>query len=156
MNSKSCIILLFLLLLSTVAVASEFAADEGTIVSKREVVDDDLYLFGNFCEVYGKVTGDLTCFCYRITNEGEIEKSANMFANIIECDGHIGNSARIFGKYIDIFGNIKKNLLAFGREITLGKKVTIGKDINCYGEVVTIDGTVKGNAHISAGSVVIS
>ncbi|MFH2035633.1 MAG: polymer-forming cytoskeletal protein [Candidatus Zixiibacteriota bacterium] len=156
MKAKLFLILIAVLLISPAINASVFITDDGTIVSRGEIIDDDLYIFGNYYTTYGTITGDLTGFCYRFTNEGQIDGNANLGANFIELDGTIGQSARLFGQYVDIYGTIQKNVIIFGQEITLDNDAQIGRNLDAFGEVIALSGTINGDVNITAGSVEIS
>lgn len=150
------IIFTVLILVSGSLRASEFISGEGNVVPKGRIIEDDLYLTGNYSEVYGEITGDLTAFCYDIESEGEIGGSCLLMGWNIVLGGVIQNSARLIGNNIDIMADVGGNILALGGEINIDRDAIIEKDLTCYGDIVNIDGTVKGNILIKGGSVFIS
>lgn len=145
-----------LILLAGSLSASEFISGEGNVVPKGKIIDDDLYLTGNYSEVYGEITGDLTAFCFDIESEAEIGGSCLLIGWNIGLGGVIQNSARLVGNNIDIMSDIGGNILAFGEEINIDRDAIIEKDLTCYGDIVNIEGTVKGDIIVKGGSVFIS
>ncbi|UCD94380.1 MAG: hypothetical protein JSU69_11560 [Candidatus Zixiibacteriota bacterium] len=153
---KVSVTFLLLLLLPSLAVASRFISRDGTVVSRSEVVNDDLYVFGDFVEFYGQIDGDLTAFCFDVEEDGEILGNVNLFAYKIDVGGMIDNSARLFGNNIIVRGEISRNLLAFGREIEATKQAVIERDLTCVGDVIRIKGRIKGDVCATGSMVFIS
>lgn len=87
---------------------------------------------------------------------GETGGNVNLFGYRMDLLGKVEKTARLFGNTINISGETDGNLLAFGNEIYAGEKSVIGRDLNCFGQRITIDGIVKGNAKIKGANVIIS
>lgn len=153
---KQIIWLLFLFLLPGIISATKFMAKDGMIVSRSDIVEDDLYLFGNYAEVYGKVDGDIAAFCYDIKIEGDIVGNVDVFAYNVDLAGDIGKTCHLFGYKVDVSGHIGRNFFAFGRTIDIDNDAIIERDIFCTGEKIFVDGTVKGRAKIAGDIVTIS
>lgn len=151
-----CIIILICGFAPELLLASEFLGGDDLSISRDEIIDDDLYLFGNYAEVRGTVKGDLSAFCYDFSSNGTVEGNVNLFAYNIDYIGKIGRSARLFGYKIRLNGPVQGNLLAFGREIRLGAKSYIGRDFTFSGENVKIDGIIVGNVDGNSSKTVIS
>ena len=149
MKLRFTLILILILCLTTSVFSSVFIGEDGTIVSRKDILDDDLYFAGEFSNTYGKVTGDVTGFCYHYTNEGEIDGSVSLFAREIELGGSIGQSARMCGQYVDVFGTIQKNLVICGQEITLDNDAFVGKNFDAFGDVIIVSGTINGDINLS-------
>jgi hypothetical protein len=150
------LVIMLLLLTAFTSSASEFISGSDKIISKNEIISDDVYFYGDYCDSYGTITGDLIAFCYNITSEGETNGSANLFGRFVSLGGKTGNSARLFGQYIDIYGNIDGSLLAFGQEINMEKNVTVARSAHCYADVIVIEGDIGEDTELSGGSVLIS
>jgi len=135
---------------------SQFISKKTVTISKMDQIDDDVYIFANYGKVNGMVNGDLTAFCYDINSVGEITGNANLFGYRVDLHGQVERSARLFGNIINCSGDIAGNMLVCGNEISLGEKGIIGRDMNCYGAKITIDGTVKGNLKVAGDRIVIS
>jgi len=137
-------------------VASEFIDGDDISISRDEVIDDDLYMFGNYSEVRGTVKGDLSAFCYDLSSNGTVEGNANIFAYNIDYIGKIDRSARLFAYKIRLNSPVKGNMLAFAQDIRLGSKTYIAKDLTYAGENVKIDGIIIGNVNGESEKTVIS
>jgi cytoskeletal protein CcmA (bactofilin family) len=153
---KLVLLLLPVFLTPAVLTGSEFLTQDGAILSGSETIDDDLYVFGNYAEIYGNVKGDLTAFCYDIETGGKISGNANILAFNVEMEGDVGNSVRVLANNLSITGTIGRNILGFGRKINVNRRALVLKDITCAGDDVRINGTVVGNVDISGGIVTIS
>ncbi len=136
--------------------ASEFLGGDDISLSRDERIKDDLYIFGNYSEIRGTVEGDLTAFCYDLSSNGNVDGSANIFAYNIDYIGKINRSARLFAYKIRLNGPVAGNLLAFGKDIRLGSKSYIGRDLTYSGENIKIDGIVIGNVDGTSAKTVIS
>ena len=136
--------------------ASEFQSDENVYISRSEVIEDDLYVFGNMAEIYGKIDGDLSAFCFSIESNSEVFGNANLFSYKSDVGGVIEKSARIFGYDVYINSNIGRNLLVLGNGVTIGQESHIGRDLTCIGDRIEIDGIVDGNLDIRGRMVEIS
>ncbi|MEW5922648.1 MAG: hypothetical protein AB1746_01530 [Candidatus Zixiibacteriota bacterium] len=156
--SKRLVITLFLMLVLgyNSASASIFMSKESNVVSSLDSLDDDLYIFGNYGEVYGIVGGDLSTFCFNHEADGIIGGNANIFAYKVRQAGNVNQSARIFGYEIYIDAVIGRNLLVLGNDVEFGDDAEVGKDLNCTGDVVNIKGDIKGNANINGRVVYIT
>ncbi|MCP4703264.1 MAG: polymer-forming cytoskeletal protein [candidate division Zixibacteria bacterium] len=136
--------------------ATEILNGDDISISRDEVIDDDLYMFGNYSEVRGTITGDLTAFCYDLSANGNIEGNANIFAYNIDFIGKIDRTARLFAYKIRLNGPVKGNLMAFANDMKLGSKTYISKDFTYFGENIKIDGTILGNVNGESEKTVIS
>lgn len=157
MRKKLTTLLILLLALGwTSAYASVFMSKESNVVSSLDSLDDDLYIFANYGEVYGIVDGDLSAFCFNYEADGIITGNANIFAYTVRQAGDVKMSARIFGYDIYIDAVIGRNLLVFGNDIEISPDASVGKDLNCGGDIINIKGNIKGNADIKARVVYIT
>jgi cytoskeletal protein CcmA (bactofilin family) len=156
MYFKFGLIVMLVTLLALSAGAVEFISDDGTILSRTEVLEDDLYLFGNYTAIYGNIDGDLAAFCYDIKAEGNISGNADIFAYQADIGGRVENSVRAFGYNLIIASAVERNVIAVAKEIEIEKGAHIGRDLVCVGDQVSIDGTVLGNLTVYAEVVSIS
>jgi len=156
MNIRVGLIFLLVTLLMVSTDAAEFISDDGTILSRSEVLEDDLYLYGDFTEIYGNIDGDLAAFCYDIKTDGEISGNADVFAYRADIGGRVEKSIRVFGYDVLISSAVERNIIAIGKEIEIETSAHIGRDLICTGEQVFVDGTVLGNLTIYAEVVSIS
>ena len=136
--------------------ASEFLAKKAITIAKSDTINDDTYIFASYGKINGTVNGDLAAFCYDVNSVGDIQGNANMFGYRVDLHGRVERSARLFGNYVNSNGDIGSNMLILGNEISVGDKAIIGRDLNCYGAKITVDGTIRRNLKISGDRIVIS
>nr|MBN2276662.1 polymer-forming cytoskeletal protein [candidate division Zixibacteria bacterium] len=156
---RACSIFLFLILfvgLPSLTLASRFLSSSGNLVSKNEMIDDDAYSVGDFVEIYGVVNGDLSAFCYEIDTDGEINGNVNVFAYRSYIGGKTERTVRLFAYEGEILGQAGSNVVAFCKDLIIGDKAVIMRDLNFAGENIRIDGNIKGNVDINADAVRIS
>jgi len=157
MRIKITLFLVLFLALGCVPLsASVFQTGDSNILSRRDSLDDDLYVFGNFGEVYGVVEGDLTAFCYEHDADGIILGSANIFGYGVRLGGEVRQSARLIGYNIYTGATIGRNLVILGKTIDIKRDAVIQKDLDCGGDIIHMDGTVHGDADIGGRIVYIS
>jgi len=150
------VFVILILIHPAISNASQFIKRDGNIISRTELIDDDVYFFGNFIEVYGIIEGDLSGFCYNFETSGEVNGNANVFAYQAYVNGKITKSVRIFAYKGEILGNVGANVVALGNELLIGSKAVIARDLTFGGEIINIDGNIKGDIDIGANVVKIS
>jgi cytoskeletal protein CcmA (bactofilin family) len=135
---------------------SQFLQQKTVSITKTEQIDDDVYIFANYCKMNGIINGDFSAFCYDINTIGDIAGNANLIAYRVDLYGKVAKSARMFGNLVNCNGEITGNMLLLGNEISVGEKAIVGRDLNCTGSKISIDGIVKGNLKASGARVIIS
>lgn len=144
------------LLIGHAAVASTFNKSTNYTVTNLETVDDDLYVWANNFRMQGLVNGDLACFSYKATTQGEITQSANMFGREINHSGRVGGAYRALGQIINVTGYVGRSAILLGSDITVGSGAVIERDLTLFGSDVTVEGAVKGNLKAEANRIEIS
>ncbi|NMC28700.1 MAG: hypothetical protein GYA45_01350 [Pelolinea sp.] len=123
-------IILVVSLIALLPVSAVHAADfshDGT-VEAAEVIDDDVFLSADQCEMNGTINGNLVAACQHITINGSVSGDAFLFAETVT----VGESATVEG-----------NLFAFGADVELDGKVS--------GSVASAAESVLLNSHASVG-----
>lgn len=166
--------LMFLMTLLLVVTGSAFAATvttgDAVTISVQEVVDDDVYLFGDLVTISGLVHGDAIIFCREAIIDGTIDGSLLVFAEKIRIDGEIAGTARggansiIFSgttgrdlmmaaNTISISGNVSQDLFGAANRITVTG--AIGRNILASINHLLIDAPVGGNIDAYTSDLVI-
>jgi len=125
-------------------------------ISNLDQYDDDLYIYSNKLTLQGEVTGDLTAFCYRIDLLGGVGQSANLFCQSLFVKGKVNGSLRAFSQNVVIDGYVSRSVLGLGQAMSLNQGSVVEKDVTLYCSTADLAGTVRGNATITSGRVVIS
>lgn len=155
---SSSVLTAFLLaaMLCDVSVASVFKKGGNIQITNLDMIDDDLYAYGNRLTVDGRVTGDLTAFVSQTTINGEIGQSAYIFSQNLEHNGKIDGSLRAFAFNIAVNGFVTRSVVLFAMDVKLTKGSVIERDATIFGGRISIDGTIKGNATIDADVIEIA
>ena len=143
-------------LVAVPASASTFAYGDNIHVSSLHAIEDDFYAFGSEVLIDGKITGDLIAGSFLVSVKGEIGGSASLGGRVVNFSGRATNSVRCFGQQITMNGQTTGSLLAMGSHITVGQAAVVQRDLNAYGEIVTLEGVVGGNVECGAKTIVIT
>lgn len=136
--------------------ASTFKSADDLHISNLHIIEDDFYGAGERIRIDGTIKGDLLAMGNSCTIQGTVMKSANVGARNIHHSGHIVGTLRAFGETVTINGKVDGSVVSAGRVLKINQGAVIDRDVNLYGEEVSIDGIVIGKAHIRAGRVYIS
>ena len=153
------------------SLAVELRTGREVIVQQGEVVDDDLYLFGETITINGTVMGDVLANGRQVTLNGSIEGDLTGCAQAVRINGRVGDDLRVAGMVIQLGpeSRIGDDILtasfdlqgepgstAGGALIFAGYQArmagSIGKDL--IGEAVGVEllGTVGGDMRVGVDS----
>jgi len=153
---------LVILILSAVFVftnnsnGSIFKKGKNVSISNLDQYDDDLYVYCDKLTLQGEVTGDLTAFCFGIELLGGVGQSANLFCQNLSVKGRVNGSLRAFSQNAQIDGYISRSVLGLGQTMSFNQGSVVEKDVTLYCTRADLAGTIRGNANITGGRVVIS
>ncbi len=143
---------LFLLTPGSVWAASVTTGDALTI-SAGEVVEDDVYLFGDVVTISGLVRGDAVVFCREAIIDGTIEGSLLVFAETIRIDGEIVGTVRGGANSIFFSGTTSRDLMMAANTLSISGKV--GQDLFGAGNSIIITGSIGRDVLASMNRLVI-
>ncbi len=135
--------LLFSLTPSDVFAKVQYSEGE-VVISKNEVVSDDLYVAGKTVRVEGKVEGDLYIAAESVFVTGEITGDMTAIGGTIDVDGRVGQDAYLIGQNIDLSGAKVNDSLHMA-----GQTMTVSQDTLLGGSVIAAGETIKNNATVS-------
>ena len=122
------------------ATASEMRKGESVGVAKDEVINGDIFLFGQRVRVEGKVKGDVFVFCKEANISGHVEGDVVSFAQQLQVPGEIDGNIRAFTNTLDVRGTVGRNLLAFAETIDVDSGSKVGGSITSFVETITVEG----------------
>ena len=125
-------------------------------VKSDEVVNRNLYVVANDIIIDGKIGGDLIAAAKSIKINGEITGDLIAMAPEIEIKGRIEGNSRIAFNNFNLVGFIGKNLNALGENISLAKDSFVGWDLLSYGNYISLNGLINGDADISTQNIFLS
>ncbi|TAK33207.1 MAG: hypothetical protein EPO21_13615, partial [Chloroflexota bacterium] len=91
------VVLLLLAATGPAASAAEFREGEIVTIGADQIIDDDLYVFGNSIIIDGTVTGDVFSAGGQITIHGNVGGSINAAGGSINVTGRVGKAVRAIG-----------------------------------------------------------
>lgn len=166
--SVLCIMVFSILVLP--AEAATINAGDSLTVGPEEIIDDDLYLFGEVITVSGIVTGDAILFGREVVVDGHIMGSLLVFAETIRIDGNVAGTVRggagtvrfngstgrdlmIAANTIVVTGSIGQDFFAGANSSTITGSVA--RDIRCSMNRMVVDGPVGGEIQAQVNELVI-
>lgn len=154
------IILLLLVIIPLEAEAADISSGDVLTVEVAEIIDDDLYYFGDTVIINGTVLGDAIIFCREATIDGKVEGSLLVFAETIRINGEIVGSARGGANSLIFQGSTERDLMMaantasisglVGNDLFIGASSAnltgeVGRDIRASINRLTVDGPVGGD-----------
>jgi len=139
------ILFIFSIIFPAITSASEFRSGDKLVITKDEVVNDDIYFAGNSAIVDGTINGDLVFAGSEITVTGTINGGIIAAGGSIIVNGKVTDDIRVAGGDVRIGGDVGDNVLAFTGQFVLEKNAKITRDLTLGAGNAVLDGTVNGN-----------
>lgn len=127
---------------ATPAFAADIRSGNTITIPAGEVINEDLFIFGNTIIIDGTVNGDVFAFGQTITINGDIDGSATVAGQTITFNGDVSRGARIAGQTLSINGNIGRDLMAAGASLNVSGTSEIGKSLFVASNSAQINGRV--------------
>lgn len=152
------------------AQAADIRSGDTIVIGADQVINDDLFVFGDAIVIDGTVKGDVYAFANTVTINGTVEHDVIGGGRTVTINGTVGDTVRVGGQSI-IFGdkaNIARSALVggFGFETRPGSVVggdllfgayralllgTVRHDVLAGASGIQINGTVGRNVRVSVG-----
>lgn len=125
----------------------DYRTEDKAVVEANEVVDDDLYLFGDEITIDGEIKGDLVAFGRVIKMNGTVEGDFIAAGQAIVISGTVKDDARLAAQVLQIteFGSIEDDLIAAAFSIELKDDSTVDGDLVVTGFQALLGGDVRGD-----------
>ena len=136
---------IFVIIFPTISGASEFKTGDELIITKDEVINDDIYFAGRSVTVDGTINGDLVAAGSEIKVTGTINGGVIAAGGSILVNGNVTDDIRAAGGEVRIGGDVGDNVLVFTGQFVSEKNARIARDLTLGAENAVIDGTVNGN-----------
>lgn len=133
-----------LLSLSTAPVLAKVQYGEGeVVVSKNEVISDDLYIAGKTVRIEGRVEGDLYAAGENIFITGDVMGDTTAIGSDLTIEGSIGQDAYLVGRTISLTRTkVSDSLHVAGQNITISSDTLLGGSLLGAGSSIRSDATV--------------
>ncbi len=133
--------------------AAKISTGDNMTINSNELVDDDLYMFGDVIRVSGTVTGDAALFGREVIVDGNILGSLLVFAETIRIDGSVAGTIRGGANGISFNGSTGRDLMMAGNTLTVAGQV--GQDLLAAASNVTVAGSVGRDVKSSMNRLII-
>jgi cytoskeletal protein CcmA (bactofilin family) len=126
--------------------AAESRAEPQLLIAADEVIEDDLYLFGDEITIDGQVNGDVCAFGRLIRMNGTVEGDFMAAGRAIVISGKVGDDVRMAGQVlkIDDDANIADDVMAAGFSLEAADGSSIDGDLLYGGYQALLAGRVGG------------
>jgi cytoskeletal protein CcmA (bactofilin family) len=145
-----------LILLPTLAKASEIKSGNHVYLPQGETIDGNLYAASNNITIEGEIKGDLIAAAQTITVNGRIEGDLIAAAQTITVNGEINGSIRLAGNSANLNGPIARNINFIGNSLNIGKEAKIGWDVLSGAANTEIMGLVNGSVYGGGNNLMLS
>ena len=127
--------------------AAEFRSNDRAVVEADEVIEDDLYIFGDEVTIDGVVKGDVIAFGRVIRMNGTIEQDFIAAGLAIVISGEVGDDVRVAAQVLKIEKDaiIADDLIAAGLSLEFIKASSIGGDLVIAGYQALLGGDSEGS-----------
>ncbi len=162
---------LFVLGFAQPARAADFRTGDVVVIRADEVIDDDLFVFGNRVEVDGTVKGDLFAFGQEVVVTGPVEGSLFVGAQTAEINGQVdgslygGSYSLTVGPEASIGRNLYVGAYSLKTEAgsTVGRSLYVGsyqaslgsevaRDVRAGVSALEVNGKVNGDLYVELGA----
>lgn len=126
--------------------AAEFRAEDQSVVESDEIVEDDLYIFGDEVTINGEVKGDVIAFGRLIKMNGLVGGDFIAAGQAVVISGKVDDDVRMAGQVlkIDKEAVIIDDLIAAGLSLEFVEASSIDGDLVFAGYQALVGGDVAG------------
>ncbi|MCK4632356.1 MAG: hypothetical protein KAT79_03745, partial [candidate division Zixibacteria bacterium] len=148
--------LLMAVFLSGNSLAIVVKGEDRVHISNLHEIDDDLYAFGEYITIDGRIEGDIVAGGYEISTNGFTGGSQNIGAYEYRHTGKTDGSIRAAGYDITIDGFIGRSLLAAGNTVRLTQGSVVSNNVNISSNIAMIGGTIAGKLDFQGSKLYLS
>lgn len=147
------LLVLFMTIVPLNTEAAEISGGDVLTVEAGEVIDDDIYYFGDTVRVNGTILGDAIIICREAIIDGNIEGSLLVFAETVRINGNIAGSVRGAANSIIFQGSSGRDLMVGANTVSISG--TVGGDLFAGASSVSLTGKVGRDILASINRLVI-
>ncbi|MFH1639872.1 MAG: polymer-forming cytoskeletal protein [Chloroflexota bacterium] len=150
------LIIMTMLLMAVPVFAADIRGGQSIGVSRDEVINDDLYVFGNNITIDGTIHGDIFTAGQTIVISSDVSGGVSGAGQTLTLSGEIEHGARLAGQTVTVNGSINRDLLAAASIINIASTASIGGDFIFGAATIDIDGSIMGNIRGGGNDVTIN
>ena len=136
--------------------AADLRTGDNIVIGPNEVVDDDLYAFGQHVDVRGRVTGDVVAAGQTVSVSGAVGRSATVAGQTVEVSGPVAGSVRAAGQTVAVAGQVQGDALLAGANVNVQRAANVARDVLVGAGNATLDGPIGRRVLAGAESLSIA
>jgi len=140
-------------IISTPAEAARVETGDIITINKDEIINDDIYYFGETVNLKGTVTGDAVILARQVNFDGTIEGSLLVFAQSILLNGDVKGTIRGAADSVYFNGSTKGDLIMAADTINISGPVK--RDIIAAASRLVIEAPVGNDIKAAVGELII-
>ena len=137
------------LIVPPTALAAEVRSGDTITVGPDQIIDDDLYVFGNNVLVQGSVHGDVIAAGSSVTIAGHVTGSVMAAGSTLVVSGPVDGSVRLAGNQLTVSAPVGGDALLAGSILLVNGPGRVGRDVLAGGNAINLQAPVGRN--VSAG-----
>ncbi len=160
---------LILILIPGGAEAAEVSTGGDITIEEGEIIDEDVYFFGDTVTVGGVIKGDAVIFAREVTLSGTVEGSFFVFAETVKISGEVKGTVRGAANTVQLLGTSGRDLMMAANTISVEGDIgddffgaansgsltgSVGRDVKASINRLGINGTVGGDVTAYVGELV--
>jgi cytoskeletal protein CcmA (bactofilin family) len=122
--------------------AADLRTGENIVIGPNEVIDDDLYAFGQRIDVRGRVTGDVVAAGQTVSVSGAVGRSATVAGQTVDVSGPVTGSVRAAGQSVAVAGQVQGDALLAGASANVQRAASVGRDVLLGAANASLDGPI--------------
>lgn len=139
-----------------IATAAEVRQGETVVVTAAEVIDDDLYVFGQSITIRGSVTGDVIAAGQTVTIAGPVEGDVLAAGSAVTITGPVLGSVRAAGQTVELYATVGQDALVAGATVTTSPQAEVGRDLLIGASAATVSGGVGRSVRAATDTLTIA
>ncbi len=155
----SFLIFVFAFFLFSVTPASaKVIADQtgGVVISKGEVVNDDLFIGAQTVDIAGTVNGDVFIGAQAVKISGVINGNLHVGANTLDLSGVVKGNVYVGAQDVSVSGSrVGGSILAGAAIVNIDKSSSVGGSVLAGAGMFSVDSQVKRSVYAGAGTLTI-
>ncbi|MBN2620705.1 hypothetical protein JXB22_06390 [candidate division WOR-3 bacterium] len=130
--------------------------DKGTTIAEDEVINDDVFLFGEKISIKGTINGDVVAFGSNITIDGAVDGTILAGGSNVTVNAVKVRSIWAGGSDVVVGAGVQNNVVIFGGNMTVTEDAVIGQDLKGFGGIFEVHGDIGGTVNGGAGTFLFS
>ena len=150
-------LMFFILILPLAGVYAAYETKNGFfLITKDEVIDDNVYVFEESVDIRGLVKGDLIVAAANINIKGSIEGDVIAIGEIVNILGDVDGDIRVIASNLQIDGSVGGNILGIADKIVINDDTFIGHSLTVAASILNMNGSIAKNIFSVGGITAIN